>query len=143
MTGIPTGVIESRGMALVKGKGTFGPVDIMAVTVSGPYESGKSCAPGFAPIADILENNLVLTFNDLTMLYGNGTGVVCLNLADPTAFPVAEIDGTWDGGTGSFRGADGNWSLRFDAAEAVGVTTQFVAETGVITGHLTRPLDDD
>jgi hypothetical protein len=143
MMGIPTGVVESRSMALVKGKGTFGPVDIMAVTVSGPYESGKLCSPGFVPIADILENNLVMTFNDVSMLYGNGTGVVCLNLADPTAFPVAEVDGTWDGGTGRFGGVGGNWSLRFDFAEPVGVTTQFIAETGVITGHLTRPFDHD
>jgi len=143
MTGTPTGAIESRSMALVKGKGTFGPVDIMAVTASGPYESGKSCSPGFVPIADILENNLVLTFNDLSMLYGNGTGVVCLSLADPTAFPVAEVEGTWDGGTGRFGGVGGNWSLRFDVAEPVGVTTQFIAETGVIFGHLTRPHGDD
>jgi len=135
--GTPTLMEESRSIALVKGRGTFGRVDIMAVTASGPYESGKSCSPGFVPIADILENNLVLTFNDLSMLYGNGTGVVCFNPADPTAFPVAEIDGTWDGGTGRFEGAGGNWSLRFDVAEPVGVATQFVAETGVIKGHIT------
>ena len=141
--GIPTGEIESRGMVFGKGKGTFGSVDIKAVTVSGPYVSGKLCSDGFAPIADIPENNLLLTFKDLSMLYGNGAGVVCINLADPTAFPVAEIDGTWDGGTGRFRDAGGNWTLRFDVFEPVGVTTQFVAETGVITGHLTPPLDDD
>ena len=141
-TGMSKGV-ENRSMALVKGLGTFGRVDIMAVTVGGPYESGKTCSPGLVPIADILENNLVLTFNDLSLLYGNGTGVVCWNPLDPTAFPLAEIDGTWDGGTGRFEGAGGDWSLRFDFGEPVGVTTQFVAETGLISGHLTRPLDDD
>jgi hypothetical protein len=94
-------------------------------------------------IADILENKLVLTSNDLSMLYGNGTGVVCLSLADPSAFPVAEVEGTWDGGTGRFGGVSGSWSLRFDVAEPVGVTTQFIAAAEVISGHLTRPRDDD
>ena len=143
VTGIPTGEVESRSIALVKGQGTFGRVDGIAVSVSGPPLSGQSCSDGLVKVADILENNLVLTFDDLSMLYGNGTGVVCFNPADPTAFPVAEIDGTWDGGTRRFGGVGGNWSLRFDVAEPVGVTTQFIAETGVISGHLTRPLGDD
>ena len=137
MMGTPTGILESRSLALVKGRGTFGRVDIMGVTVSGPPVSGASCSEGLVKVADILENNLVLTFHNLSLLYGNGTGVVCFNPADPTAFPVAEIDGTWDGGTGRFEGAGGNWSLRFDVAEPVGVATQFVAETGVIKGHIT------
>lgn len=143
VTGIPTGEVESRSIALVKGQGTFGRVDGIAVSVSGPPLSGQSCSDGLVKVADILENNLVLTFDDLSMLYGNGTGVVCFNPADPTAFPVAEIDGTWDGGTRRFGGVGGNWSLRFDVAEPVGVNTQFIAETGVITGHLTRLHDDD
>jgi len=143
MMGIPTGQVENRSMAMVKGQGTFGRVDAIAVSVSGPPLSDRDCSDGLVKVADILENNLVLTFNDLSMLYGNGTGVVCFNPADPTAFPVAEIDGTWDGGTGQFGGVGGNWSLRFDVAEPVGATTQFIAETGVITGHLTRPRHDD
>jgi len=147
--GTPTLMEESRSIALVKGRGTFGRVDIMAVTVSsGPSTSGKSCSRrGFVPVADILENNLVLTFGDLSLLYGNGTGVVCLNLADTNAFPLAEIDGTWDGGTGRFRRAGGKWSIRFDFAERVSPDgspdTQFVAETGVIKGHVTRRRDND
>jgi len=141
--GTPTGMLESRSMAFVKGVGTFGRVDIMAVAASGPPETSDLCSDGLIKVADILENNLVLTFEDLSILYGNGTGVVCFNPLDPTAIPTAEIEGTWDGGTGRFAGADGNWSIRFNAAEPVGVATQFVAETGVIKGHLTRPRDDD
>ncbi len=146
--GTPNLMEESRSIALVKGRGTFGRVDIMAVTVSGKYQSGKPCSrPGFLPVADILENNLVLTFGDLSLLYGNGTGVVCLNLADTAAFPLAEVEGTWDGGTGRFKHAGGKWSIRFNFAERVGPDvgpdTQFIAETGVIKGHLTRLRDDD
>lgn len=142
MTGTPTGVVESRGIALGKGRGTFGRVDIMAVTSSGPPVSDKSCSADLIKVADIVENNLLLTFSDLSLLYGNGTGVVCFNPADPTAFPIVEIEGTWDGGTGRFGSAGGNWSLRFGVAEPVGVATQFIAETGVITGRLTGLHDN-
>lgn len=105
--GIPTGEVESRSMALVKGQGTFGRVDGIAVSVSGPPFSDQSCSDGLVKVADILENNIVLTFNDLSMLYGNGTGVACFNPANPTAFPIAEIDGTWGGGTGRFERVGG------------------------------------
>lgn len=137
MTGIPTGILESRSMALVKGLGTFGRVDIMAVTVDGPPVSDTPCSTGLIKVADIVENNLVLTFSDLSLLYGNGTGVVCFNPLDPTAPPIAEIDGTWDGGTGRFGGVGGSWSVQFGVAERVGMATQFIAETGVLKGHLT------
>ena len=143
MMDVPTGMVESRSIVLVKGRGTFGRVDIMAVSVGGPPISDKSCSDGLVKVADILENNLVLTFGDLSLLYGNGTGAVCLNPANPTAYPLAEIDGTWDGGTGRFRHAGGTWSIRFKFAEPVGVATQFVAETGVIKGHITGLRDDD
>ena len=142
-TGTPTGVVESRSIALGKGLGTFGRVDIMAVSFSAPPEPGKSCPDGLVKVADIVENNLLLTFNDLSLLYGNGTGVVCFNPADPTAFPTAEISGTWDGGTGRFESAGGTWSIEFGIAEPIGIATQFIAETAVITGQLTGLHKDD
>lgn len=141
--GIPTGMVESRSMALVKGHGTFGKADIMAVSVSGPPVSGVACSNGLIAVADIVENNLVLTFNDLSLLYGNGSGVVCWNPADPAALPLAEIEGEWHGGTGRFSGAGGHWSIRFDFAAPVGGVTQFAAESGVIKGHLTGLGHDD
>ncbi len=134
--GIPTGMVESRSIAFVKGRGTLGRADLIAVSVGGPPMSDKSCPDGLIKVADIVENNLVLTFGDLSLLFGNGTGVVCFNPADPTAEPLAEIEGTWDGGTGRFDGVSGTWSGRFDFAERVGLTTQFVAETGVLKGHI-------
>jgi len=152
-TGIPNGMVESRSIALVKGRGSLGRVDVMVVTVGGP-PTGKRCSSGAFAIADILENNLVLTFGDLSLLYGNGTGIVCPNLADPDGAPLAEIEGTWDGGTGRFRRAGGEWTIHFDFARPVGVDgdgkspdTQFIAESGVIKGYLTRfrhgDRDDD
>lgn len=136
-------MVERRSIALGKGVGTFGRVDVMVVTFDGPPVSAKSCPEGFIKVADIVENNLLLTFRDLSLLYGNGTGVVCLNPADPTAVPLAEIDGAWNGGTGRFGNAGGTWSLRIDVAEPIGIATQFIAETAVLTGHLTGLHDDD
>ena len=141
--GQPTGVVENRNIVLAKGVGTFGRVDVMGVGFSAPPVSDKLCSDGLIKVADIVENNLVLTFNDLSLLYGNGTGVVCFDPLDPTAPPTAEIDGTWDGGTGRFSNAGGIWSIQFDFFEPVGVATQFVAEAGVIEGYLTRSRDDD
>ena len=143
MMGVPTGVVESRSLALIKGRGTFGRVDIMAITVGGPPVSGKVCSSGIPAIADIVENNLVLTFSDLSLLYGNGTGIVCPNVDDPDGVPIAEIQGTWDGGTGRFANAAGTWSGGFNFARPVGDATQFVAETGVLNGRITRHRDDD
>ena len=136
MMGTPTGEVESRSLVIVKGRGTLGQVDIMGVTSSGPPVSEMTCSEGLVKVADIIENNLVLTFNDLSLLYGNGSGVVCFNPLDPTAFPVAEITGTWDGGTGRFAQAGGDWSIRFGVAEPVGSATQFIAENGLIQGHV-------
>ena len=135
--GMPTGT-EARSLALVKGRGTFGRVDIMAFSVNGPPISNKQC-PDSAPdkASDIVENNLVLTFNDLSLLYGNGTGIVCVNFSDPSVAPVVEVDGTWNGGTGRFADAGGTWSIRFHFFEPVGDATQFAAEAGVIEGYLT------
>jgi hypothetical protein len=141
--GQPTGVVENRNIFLGKGVGRFGRVDVMGVGFSGPPVSDKLCADGLIKVADIVENNLVLTFNDLSLLYGDGTGVVCFNPLDPTAPPTAEIDGTWDGGTGRFSNAGGTWSTQFHFFEPVGVATQFVAEAGVIEGYLTRSRDND
>ncbi|MEJ2128875.1 MAG: hypothetical protein P8X81_08505 [Woeseiaceae bacterium] len=143
MAGMPTEDVETRSIAFGKGKGTFGRADVVGVSIGGPPVSEQQCSNGFIKVADITENNLLLTFDDLSMLYGNGTGVVCLNPANPTEFPIAEIDGTWDGGTGRFAGVSGNWSIRFDYAEPIGVTTQFAAEAAVITGHITRTHDHD
>jgi hypothetical protein len=141
--GQPTGAFENRNIVIGKGIGTFGRVDVMGVGFSGPPESDKLCPDGLIKVADIVENNLVLTFNDLSLLYGNGTGVVCFDPSNPTAPPMAEIDGTWDGGTGRFSNASGTWSSQFDFFEPVGVATQFAAEAGAIEGYLTRSHSDD
>ena len=141
-TGAPGDMVDRRTIALGKGVGTFGRVDVMAVAFDGPPLSLQACPEGFDKIADIVENNLLITFRDLSQLHGNGAGVLCLDPNNLAAPPVAEIDGTWNGGTGRFRNAGGTWSFRMETAVPVGVATQFVAETAVITGHVTGLHDD-
>jgi hypothetical protein len=141
--GTPTGETVLRSLAFVKARGSLGRHDTMAVTFSGPPVSEERCPDGLIKIADILENNTVSTFNDLSVLYGNGTGVVCLDPAAPTEFPKAFIKGTYDGGTGRFRHARGEWSTSFGLLEPVGFATQFIAEDGITTGYITGVRGDD
>jgi hypothetical protein len=96
----------------------------------------ERCADGFLKIADITHNNLVFKFEDLSLLFGDGNGVVCLDFANGALF--AGVDGTWLGGTGRFRGATGEFSVRFDEVFEVSTETRVVAETGTITGMLYR-----
>ena len=122
---------------MLRGKGSLGRYQATAITKAGPPISPRPCPAGLLKIADITSNNLVLTFNDLSLLYGDGTGVVCFNPIDPEAAPVAEIDGEWLGGTGRFADAGGEFSVRFDEAVEISPATQATAETGTVTGYVT------
>ncbi len=101
-----------------------------------PPAPDPACPIGSGKLADVVENNLVLTFADLSLLYGEGSGVLCLNFA--TGEVDVLIDGRWTGGTQRFRGASGDWSLHFDEAVQVGNAASMLAETGMIRGTLVR-----
>lgn len=117
--------------------GNLGKADLTAVAKSKSLLQpvpDERCPDGFMKIVDITDNNLVFTFSNLSLLFGDGTGVVCINFANGSQF--VGIDGEWLGGTGRFRGAAGEFSVRFDEAFEVSSKTQVVAETGTITGNL-------
>ena len=117
----------------------LGKADLTAVAKSKSLPQpvpDERCADGFLKIADITHNNLVFKFEDLSLLFGDGNGVVCLDFANGALF--AGVDGTWLGGTGRFRGATGEFSVRFDEVFEVSTETRVVAETGTITGMLYR-----
>ncbi len=104
-----------------------------------PPPPDPACPSDSGKLADIVENNLVLTFNDLSLLYGSGSGALCLRFATGETFAV--IDGEWQGGTQRFRNASGHWSIRFDEAVPVpfvGSAATVLAETGIIRGTLIR-----
>lgn len=127
----PVALLRARAV------GNLGKADLTAVAKSKPLPQpvpDERCPEGFLKVADITDNNLVLTFMNLSILFGDGDGVFCLNFANGVEF--AGIDGTWLGGTGRFRGATGEFSVRLDEAFEVSSKTQVLAETGTITGTL-------
>ncbi len=87
-------------------------------------------------VAAITDNSLVFTFSDLSLLYGDGQGVVCINFANGEQYVA--VEGVWLGGTARFRNAEGEFSIRFDEFAMVNPNTQIVAESGTITGTLSR-----
>ena len=93
----------------------YGDIKGQAVeVVTGPPAPDPACPEMYFKVADIIENNLVLTFADLSLLYGEGSGAICVNFV--TDDVVTPISGMWTGGTQRFRGATGDWYIEFDEA---------------------------
>ena len=132
-------VVAAKGAVHVRAWGNLGRADITGLTFEVPTLPPVPAAPcpeNTGKLADIVENNLVLTFMDLSLLYGSGSGALCLDYGTGDAFAV--IEGTWDGGTQRFRNATGNWTIEFDEAVRVGDAATVLAETGIIRGKLIR-----
>ena len=138
MTGQLVETTSTVGLIRSKAKGNLGRADLTAVTKLQPVNPGydERCPDYFTKVAKITDNNLVFTFANLSLLYGDGDGVVCINFANGEQFVA--IDGIWLGGTGRFRNATGKFSIRFDEYVVVNPATQLVAESGTITGTLSR-----
>lgn len=138
--GVPTGPTSLSGLVRGKVKGNLGRADLTAVTRSsgvGPDPVfDERCPEYFLKIVNITDNTLVLTFSDLSLLYGDGNGVVCMNFT--TFEQYVAVEGMWLGGTGRFRSATGEFSIRFDESVEVSGNTQVTAEVGTITGSLSR-----
>jgi len=138
--GVPTGPTSLSGLVRAKVKGNLGRADLTAVTRSigvGPDPVfDERCPDYFMKIVDITDNTLVLTFSDLSLLYGDGDGVVCMDFS--TFEQYVAVEGKWLGGTVRFRNAKGEFSIRFDEAAEVNGNTQVTAEVGTITGKLSR-----
>ena len=135
--GMPIG---TSNLGLVRGRavGNLGSADATAVTkaenlIPGPDDR---CPDGFTKVANITDNSLVFTFSDLSLLYGDGQGVVCVNFDNGEQY--AAVEGVWLGGTGRFRNAEGEFSISFDEFALVNPNTQVIAESGTITGTLSR-----
>ena len=135
--GIPIG---TSNVGLIRGRavGNLGSADVTAVTQAMyvmPVPDDR-CPSGFMKVVEITDNSLVFTFSDLSLLYGDGQGVVCINL-DNGAQYIA-VDGVWLGGTARFQNAAGEFSIHFDEFALVNPYTQVVAESGTMTGTLIR-----
>ena len=135
-----TTATATKSTVHVRTWGNLGFADITGFALEVPSREapapGAPCPGGNGKLADIVENNIVLTFTDLSLLYGTGSGALCLDFGTGEVFPV--INGKWDGGTQRFRNASGHWSLSLDEAAQIGGAATLLAETGMLRGKLVR-----
>ena len=88
----------------------------------------------------IMENPLVFTFQDLSLLFAKGGGgTICVNLM--TGLTEFEINIMFMGGRGRFEGATGQAVITGEA-ENVSSDGSFLGETGTIVGWINLPGDD-
>ena len=135
--GMPIGT-SNLGLVRARAVGNLGSADLTVVSKSNnlnPVPDDR-CPLGFMKVVEITDNNLVFTFSDLSLLYGDGQGVVCINFANGEQYIA--VEGEWLGGTARFRNATGEFSIRFDEFARVSPITQVFAESGTITGTLSR-----
>ena len=132
---LPTGTTSTLGIVRAKVKGNLGQADLTAVTKIENVVPAVDdrCPADFLKIVEITDNNLVFTFQNLSLLYGDGQGVVCLNIGNFEEYAV--IEGNWEGGTGRFRDAEGEFSVHIDETYLF-PNTQVTAEAGTIIGTL-------
>ena len=135
--GMPIGT-SNLGLIRARVVGNLGSADLTAVTKVVNLIPGfdERCPVGFTKVAEITDNSLVFTFSDLSLLYGDGQGVVCINFANGEQYVA--VEGVWLGGTARFRNAEGEFAIHFDEFALVNANTQVVAESGTITGTLSR-----
>jgi len=113
---------------------TFIPPTNMPATCLGSESFG-----GFLSI-EAMEDPLVFTFiKDLSLLFANGSGQICVDFA--TRNSVFRFDIMFTGGTGRFDGASGYAVIEGEAAP-VSNDGSFVGETGTIVGWI-NVLDDN
>ncbi len=126
---IHTNSVGSPGRAVTRG---FGGVSMPA----GPPIADCLGIPFGLPIA-VLENPLVFTFQDLSLLYAKGgSGLICIDLGTGALKFVIDIE--FDGGTGRFEGATGGAVITGEGVPLNSAGT-FLAETGTTVGTIIVP----
>ena len=84
------------------------------------------------------EDPLVFTFKDLSLLFADGSGEICVDLT--TFNSVFRFDITFTGGRGKYEGATGTAVITGEA-HPVSADGSFLAETGTIVGTIILPHD--
>ena len=139
-----TGDIVVSSLINVQAKGTLGGAEVHGF-------GGRSTVPLPVPVDEclgseglfltfsILENPLVFTFKDLSLLFAKGgSGQVCIDLLNP-GITTFEIEIEFMGGRGRFEGATGVAVLKGEG-EAVSADGSFIGETGTIDGWISVPF---
>ncbi|RZV35198.1 MAG: hypothetical protein EX272_11155 [Chromatiales bacterium] len=139
------GTVVDSSLINVQTKGTLGSAELRGF-------SGRSTVPPAEPVFnclgvdglflsfEILENPLVFTFKDLSLLFAKGgSGVVCIDLLKP-GITTFEIEIEFMGGRGRFEGATGVAVIKGEG-EAVSRDGSFIGETGTIEGWISAPFN--
>ncbi len=119
------------GRAVIRGFGAGGSAPPVFVTTC----LGSSSVAGFLRIL-AGEDPLLFTFKDLSLLFADGTGEICIDLA--TGLSTFRFDIVFFGGRGDFLDATGTAVITGEA-EPVSADGSFLAETGTIVGTITVP----
>ncbi|MCZ6894428.1 MAG: hypothetical protein O7H40_10340, partial [Gammaproteobacteria bacterium] len=122
----------SPGKAVIRGYGASGAADPDPVMVS-------DCLSGTEGVfLSIIagEDPLIFTFQDLSLLFADGDGEICIDLT--TGLSTFRFDITFIGGRGRFEGATGTAVITGEA-QPVSADGSFLAETGTIVGTIIVP----
>jgi hypothetical protein len=134
-----TGATVPSTLLHVQAKGSPGRAEIRGFGgTTGGIVFSPDCfdgAPGL--IISVLENPLIFTFSDLSLLFANGSGEICLDLGG-TGKVLFVIDIFFTGGRGRFEGATGDAVIEGEA-EPLSSDGSFAAETGTVVGTIVLP----
>ena len=122
--------VGSPGRAEIRGSGASGDAPIPVVTFDCLGSSGL-----FLSII-ATEDPLIFTFQDLSLLFANGSGEICVDLI--SGLSEFEFNIMFIGGRGRFEGATGQAVIRGEA-ERVSNDGSFQGETGTIVGWINLP----
>ncbi len=95
-------------------------------------------SPGLFSRITAAEDPLIFTFKDLSLLFADGSGEICVDLTSPTGNSVFRFDITFTGGRGKYEGATGTAVITGEA-HPVSADGTFLAETGTIVGTIIVP----
>jgi hypothetical protein len=121
------------GKAVIRGYGANTALDAVEAPV---FECLGS--PGLFARVTAAEDPLIFTFKDLSLLFADGSGEICVDLTSPTSNSVFRFDITFAGGRGKYEGATGTAVITGEA-QAVSADGTFLAETGTIVGTIIVP----
>ena len=124
----------SPGKAVIRGYGASG----AGVPAPAVVEDCLSGTAGVFLSIIVGEDPLIFTFQDLSLLFADGSGEICVDLTSLTGNAEFRFDITFAGGRGRFEGATGTAVI---TGEAVPVSNDgsFLAETGTIVGTIVLP----
>jgi hypothetical protein len=127
----------SVGLTQANGQGTFGNFALASTTEFTPITPTGRC-PDYTELS-LVYSATVLTFADQSQLFGIANaddGWARLNMSTGQYF--GEIDGDYEGGTGRFEGATGEFTTTFQGV-ILDPAVNFESITGTAEGTFNRP----